>query len=47
MVPGEILGVTLITSDLANSRRGRVEGMDSAPGNFQVIVAMEAPASSR
>jgi len=35
-VPGDKFGD--ITSDL-NSRRGRVEGMDSAPGNFQVIVA--------
>jgi len=35
-VPGDKLGD--ITSDL-NSRRGRVEGMDSAPGGFQLITA--------
>jgi elongation factor G len=35
-VPGEKLGD--ITSDL-NGRRGRVEGMDGAPGGFQVIKA--------
>ncbi|HUG93815.1 MAG TPA: elongation factor G [Planctomycetaceae bacterium] len=35
-VPGEKLGD--ITSDL-NTRRGRVEGMDSAPGGFQIIRA--------
>ena len=35
-VPGEKFGD--ITSDL-NSRRGRVEGMDSAAGGFQVITA--------
>jgi elongation factor G len=35
-VPGEKFGD--ITSDL-NSRRGRVEGMDTAPGGFQVITA--------
>ncbi len=35
-VPGENLGD--ITSDL-NGRRGRVEGMDGAPGGFQVIRA--------
>lgn len=35
-VPGEKLGD--ITSDL-NGRRGRVEGMDSAPGGFQTIKA--------
>ena len=35
-VPGDKLGD--ITSDL-NSRRGRVEGMDGAPGGFQVILA--------
>jgi elongation factor G len=35
-VPGDKLGD--ISSDL-NSRRGRVEGMDSAPGGFQVIIA--------
>lgn len=36
MVPGDKFGD--ITSDL-NSRRGRVEGMDSAPGGFQIIKA--------
>jgi elongation factor G len=36
VVPGEKLGD--ITSDL-NTRRGRMEGMDSAPGGFQVIRA--------
>ncbi|MFN0055285.1 MAG: elongation factor G [Planctomycetales bacterium] len=35
-IPGEKFGD--ITSDL-NSRRGRVEGMDTAPGGFQTIVA--------
>ena len=35
-IPGAKLGD--ITSDL-NSRRGRVEGMDSAPGDFQTIIA--------
>lgn len=40
-VPGDKLGD--ITSDL-NSRRGRVEGMDSAGGGFQVIKA-RAPLS--
>jgi len=35
-VPGDKLGD--ITSDL-NTRRGRVEGMDGAPGGFQVISA--------
>ena len=35
-VPGEKLGD--ITSDL-NSRRGRMEGMDTAPGGFQVLKA--------
>lgn len=35
-VPGDKFGD--ITSDL-NGRRGRVEGMDSAPGGFQTIVA--------
>lgn len=35
-VPGDKFGD--ITSDL-NSRRGRVEGMDSAPGGFQSITA--------
>lgn len=35
-VPGEKFGD--ITSDL-NGRRGRVEGMDSAPGGFQTIIA--------
>ncbi|MBS0265299.1 MAG: elongation factor G [Planctomycetes bacterium] len=35
-VPGDKLGD--ISSDL-NGRRGRVEGMDSAPGGFQLIVA--------
>jgi len=35
-VPGDKLGD--ITSDL-NGRRGRVEGMDGAPGGFQVILA--------
>ncbi len=36
VVPGDKFGD--ITSDL-NSRRGRVEGMDTAPGGFQVITA--------
>jgi len=40
-VPAEKLGD--ITSDL-NGRRGRVEGMDNAPGGFQVIRA-KAPLS--
>ena len=40
-VPGDKLGD--ITSDL-NSRRGRVEGMDGAPGGYQVIRA-KAPLS--
>jgi elongation factor G len=40
-VPADKLGD--ITSDL-NSRRGRVEGMDNAPGGFQVIKA-RAPLS--
>lgn len=40
-VPGEKLGD--ITSDL-NGRRGRVEGMDGAPGGYQVITA-KAPLS--
>ena len=40
-VPGEKLGD--VTSDL-NSRRGRVEGMDGAPGGYQVISA-KAPLS--
>jgi elongation factor G len=40
-VPAEKLGD--ITSDL-NGRRGRVEGMDNAPGGFQVIKA-KAPLS--
>ena len=35
-VPGDKLGD--ITSDL-NTRRGRMEGMDSAPGGYQVIRA--------
>ncbi len=35
-VPGDKLGD--ITSDL-NTRRGRMEGMDSAPGGFQVLKA--------
>lgn len=35
-IPGDKFGD--ITSDL-NSRRGRVEGMDSAPGGYQTIVA--------
>ncbi|MGE5194319.1 MAG: elongation factor G [Deltaproteobacteria bacterium] len=35
-VPGDKFGD--ITSDL-NSRRGRVEGMDSAPGGYQTIIA--------
>ena len=40
-VPGDKLGD--ITSDL-NSRRGRVEGMDGAPGGYQIIHA-RAPLS--
>ncbi len=36
MVPGEQLGD--ITSDL-NTRRGRMEGMDTLPGNFTVVKA--------
>ncbi len=36
MVPGEKLGD--ITSDL-NTRRGRMEGMDTLPGNFTVVKA--------
>lgn len=40
-VPGEKLGD--VTSDL-NGRRGRVEGMDGAPGGFQVVHA-RAPLS--
>jgi len=36
MVPGDKLGD--ITSDL-NTRRGRMEGMDGAPGGFQVLKA--------
>jgi len=36
VVPGDKLGD--ITSDL-NTRRGRMEGMDNAPGGFQVIRA--------
>ena len=36
LVPGEKLGD--ITSDL-NTRRGRMEGMDGAPGGFQVLKA--------
>ena len=35
-VPGDKFGD--ITSDL-NSRRGRVEGMDTAPGGYQTIIA--------
>jgi elongation factor G len=40
-VPGDKFGD--ITSDL-NSRRGRVEGMDTAPGGYQTIIA-RAPLS--
>lgn len=40
-VPGDKFGD--ITSDL-NGRRGRVEGMDSAPGGYQTIIA-KAPLS--
>ena len=40
-IPGDKFGD--ITSDL-NSRRGRVEGMDTAPGGFQTIIA-KAPLS--
>ena len=36
MVPGERLGD--ITSDL-NTRRGRMEGMDTLPGNFTIVKA--------
>jgi elongation factor G len=35
-IPGDKFGD--ITSDL-NSRRGRVEGMDTAPGGYQTIIA--------
>lgn len=37
MVPGDKLGD--ITSDL-NTRRGRMEGMDTLPGNFTVVKAL-------
>ena len=40
-IPDDKLGD--ITSDL-NGRRGRVEGMDNAPGGYQVIIA-HAPLS--
>ena len=40
-IPGDKFGD--ITSDL-NSRRGRVEGMDTAPGGYQTIIA-KAPLS--